>query len=130
MANQIPPQALIALEDAIRLQMKDLFLWAYERSAARYAAVRQSLGEPDPFKLRYRTELREIIADAIRATASPKATAARIGAWAIDHIDPADRDRFIEITEAELASLHEDNFARYQIRPSEFAAWRKIWEAK
>jgi hypothetical protein len=31
--------------------------------------------------------------------------------------------------EAELASLHEGNFARYQIRPSEFAAWRRVWEA-
>jgi hypothetical protein len=26
-----------------------------------------------------------------------------------------------------LLSLHEGNFARYQIRPSEFAAWRKAW---
>ena len=28
--------------------LRDVFIWAYERSAARYAAVRQSLGEPDP----------------------------------------------------------------------------------
>lgn len=28
--------------------LKDVFISAYERSAARYAAVRQSLGEPDP----------------------------------------------------------------------------------
>ncbi|MFT4252948.1 MAG: Fic family protein, partial [Caulobacter sp.] len=34
--------------------LKDVFVWAYERSAARYAAVRQSLGEPDPFRLQYR----------------------------------------------------------------------------
>jgi len=26
--------------------LKDVFIWAYERSAARYAAVRQSLGNP------------------------------------------------------------------------------------
>jgi hypothetical protein len=43
---------------------------------------------------------------------------------------PDDRQRFTEIVEAELASLHEGNFARYRIRPSEFAAWRQIWEAK
>ncbi|BGE85333.1 hypothetical protein Ms3S1_17690 [Methylosinus sp. 3S-1] len=41
--------------------LKDVFISAYERSAARYAAVRQSLGEPDPFRLRYREQLREII---------------------------------------------------------------------
>lgn len=47
-----------------------------------------------------------------------------------DRVYPADRGRFVEIAEAELTGLHEGNFARYQIRPSEFAAWRKIWEAK
>jgi hypothetical protein len=41
--------------------LKDVFMWAYERSAARYAAVRQSLGEPDPFRLRYREQFRELI---------------------------------------------------------------------
>ena len=29
--------------------------------------------------------------------------------------------------EAELVSLHEGNFARYQIRPSEFEAWQQVW---
>jgi Fic/DOC family len=110
--------------------LKELFLWAYERSAARYTAVRQSLGEPDPFRLRYRTQLREIVAGLIRAKAGRKEVAARISAWAADRIDLADRERFIEITEAELTNLHEGNFARYQVRPSEFAAWRQVWEAK
>ena len=32
-----------------------------------------------------------------------------------------------EIAESELLGLHEGNFARYQIRPSEFKAWGKIW---
>ena len=36
----------------------------------------------------------------------------------------AERERFREIAESELLGLHEGNFARYQIRPSEFAAWR------
>jgi hypothetical protein len=34
--------------------LKDVFIWAYERCAARCVAVRRSLGEPDPFKLRHR----------------------------------------------------------------------------
>ena len=37
--------------------MKDLFLWAYECSAGRYGAIRQSVGEPDPFRLRHREAL-------------------------------------------------------------------------
>jgi hypothetical protein len=110
--------------------LKDVFIWAYERSAARYAAVRQSLGEPDPFRLRYREQLREIIGDLIRSRLGRKDAAARIGDWATKEIDPDDRQRFAEIVEAELTSLHEGNFARYRIRPSEFAAWRQVWDAR
>ena len=38
-----------------------------------------------------------------------------------------DRGRFAELAETELTSLHEGNFARYRLRPAEFAAWRKTW---
>ena len=34
--------------------LRDAFIWAYERSCARYSSVRQSLGNPDPFRMRYR----------------------------------------------------------------------------
>jgi Fic family protein len=109
--------------------LKDVFIWAYERSAARYAAVRQSLGEPDPFRLRHRTQIREIIAEVIRARMNRKEAAARIATWSREEIDPNDQQRFTEVVETELMSLHEGNFARYQIRPSEFASWQKVWES-
>lgn len=35
-----------------------------------------------------------------------------------------------EIAETELLGLHEGNFARYQIRPSEFAAWQTAWSGQ
>jgi len=107
--------------------LKDVFIWACERSAARYAAVRQSLGEPDPFRLRYREQLRDLIAELVRARVRRKDAAAKIAAWSKREIDPGDQEGFTEIVEAELIGLHEGNFARYRIRPSEFAAWRQIW---
>jgi hypothetical protein len=110
--------------------LKDVFIWAYERSAARYAAVRQSLGEPDPFRLRYREQLRELIAELVRARVGRKDAVARIAAWSKKEIDPGDHKRFAEIAENELIGLHEGNFARYRIRPSEFAAWRQVWESR
>lgn len=109
--------------------LKDIFLWAYERSAARYMAVRQSLGEPDPLRLRYREQLQEIIAELIRAKVRRKEAAARILAWATQRIEPDHRDKFVETVEAELTSLHEGNFARYKIRPSEFKQWQQAWNS-
>ena len=110
--------------------LKDVFMWAYERSAARYAAVRQSLGEPDPFRLRYREQFRELIAALVRMRVDRKDVATRIAAWSKEKIDSSDRQRFADTVEAELIGLHEGNFARYRIRPSEFATWRQVWKAR
>jgi hypothetical protein len=51
----------------------------------------------------------------------------RIAGWTVEHIPQQDRERFRGIAEGELLGLHEGNFARYQIKPSEFKAWGKIW---
>jgi len=63
----------------------------------------------------------------IRGTMDRKAAAAHIGAWAEKNIVEPERERFREMAENELLSLHEGNFARYQIRPSEFSAWQEVW---
>lgn len=121
-------QAVLAVYELNRVDLlRDVFIWAYERSAARYAAVRQSLGQPDPFKLKHRDSLRAIVAEIVRAGMDRKAASARIASWTQAHIDTSDRDQFREVVESELLSLHEGNFARYRIKPSEFRAWRKIW---
>lgn len=107
--------------------LRDVFIQAYERSAARYAAIRQSLGEPDPFRLRHRTALREVVGSVVRGRMNKKQATAHVGAWTREHIDAGEGERFRETAENELLSLHEGNFARYRISPSEFAAWREVW---
>lgn len=124
-------EAVLGVYELTRIDLlKDVFIWAYERSAARYAAVRQSLGEPDPFRLRYRDQIRALLADLVRGRVGRKDAAARIAEWSKNGIDADDRQRFVEIVEAELTGLHEGNFARYRIRPSEFATWRQVWDAR
>jgi hypothetical protein len=128
--RQAYTEAVLGVYELNKLDLlKDVFIWAYERSAARYAAIRQSIGEPDPFRFRYRTQLREIIAHLIRSGVSRRGVAASLEAWPNAAIEPKDRKHFNEVVEIELLSVHEGNFARYQIRPSEFAAWRQVWEA-
>lgn len=130
--TEVPPgayaEAVLGVYELNRIDLlKDVFVWAYERSAARYAAVRQSLGEPDPFRLRHRDSLRELVGEVVRARMSRKAAASHIASWTAEHVEPADRDRFRETTENELLGLHEGNFARYRLRPSEFEAWQEVW---
>jgi hypothetical protein len=107
--------------------LRDVFMWAYERSAARYAAVRQSLGEPDPFRLRHRAGLGEVVSEVIRGRMNKKAALAHLSSWTRENIDPTEREQFREIAESELLGLHEGNFARYRISPAEFTDWRQVW---
>ena len=108
--------------------VRDVFIWAYERSAARYAAVRQSLGEPDPFRFAHKAALRHIVGEVVRGRMDKKEAATYVTAWVEKNgIPEAEQEKFRDMAESELVSLHEGNFARYQIRPSEFEAWQKVW---
>ncbi len=123
-------QAILGVYELNRVELlKDVFLWAYARSAARYAAVRQSLGEPDPFRLLYRDLLRETVGEVLRAARGRKAASAHVREKARALVPAADQEKFIDVAETELLSLHEGNFARYQIRPMEFATWQAEWNA-
>ena len=110
--------------------LKDIFLWAYGRSAEQYTAVRQSLGEPDPFRFKHRVALRQVVADVVRDRLNRKAAAAFLARWTEESIVPDERERFREMAENDLLGLHEGNFARYQLRPAAFAAWQDVWAGK
>ena len=127
-SRELYTEAVVGVYELNRIELlRDLFLWAYKRSASRYAAVRQSLGEPDPFRMRHRAALREVIGTVVRGRMEKGQTAAHVGVWTDANIDEQERARFREITERELLNLHEGNFARYRITPSEFAAWQTVW---
>lgn len=126
--NDLYTQSMLAIYEQNKVEpLKELFLWAYERSALRYAAIRQSPGDPDPFKLRYRNTIRTLIADIITKAASRSDTGKMIAERA-KLIPLSDRSQFTNVIETELLSLHEGNFARYFVSPAEFAKWKKAWK--
>jgi Fic family protein len=121
--------AMLSVYELNRTELaRDMFVWAYERSARRYAAIRQSLGSPDPFRLKYKEELRSAVADVVQNGMDKQAASKAIEAFAAEAIQKEDRSRFVEAVETELIGLHEGNFARYRIRPSQFFAWKAVWE--
>ncbi len=121
-------EAMLGVYELKRIDLlKDVFIWAYERSSARYAAVQQSLGEPDPFRLKHRAALREAVSEVVRAKLNRKSAVTHVAAWANSNVRQSEREQFREMVEDELLGLHEGNFARYRLRPSEFAAWQRIW---
>ncbi|GAA4446072.1 hypothetical protein GCM10023091_38570 [Ravibacter arvi] len=120
-------QGLLGVYELNRVELfKDVFMWAYERSALRYAAIRQSLGEPDTFRLQYRENIRSLVAEIISRSMT-KEEAVNAVQKAANNLPRSVQARFVEVVETELLSLHEGNYARYKVKPSEYSAWRKKW---
>jgi hypothetical protein len=107
--------------------LRDVFIWAYERSCARYSAVHRSLGEPDAFRLHHRALMAEVVAEIVRRGVDKKAATVHIRRRATAAVPPVDLARFVEVAETELMDLHEGNIARYRLRPSEYQSWREKW---
>jgi len=112
---------LLAVYELQRTELlAEVFVWAYERSCQQYIATRQTLIEPDPFRLRYRRELLDTIKQIVSEPL----------AFNPDYLPPyasrlpeSDRAAFIAMLKTDLAHLHDGNIARYRLRPVQFHAW-------
>ncbi len=120
-------EALLGVYELNRIELlRDVFIWAYERSSARYAAVRQSLGEPDPFRMRYRTALREVVGTVVRRGMDKKQATTHVSTWTQEHIEGAravlrDRgERASEPARRELRALPDQAFRVHGM------AWRLV----
>ena len=120
--------AMIGIYELNKIDLlRDVFVWAYKRSCARYSAVHQSLGEPDPFRVQYRAQIADAVTHVVRAKLDKASAIGYVRGFAESQIPFKDQPSFIEVTETQLMSLHEGNIARYQLRPSEFQSWQVAW---
>jgi hypothetical protein len=90
--------------------------------------VRQTLGQPDPFRLRYRQQLIEIIGEVVRQKLIGQDIPVFIEHWSKENLPQEDRPRFVEVVEVELFALHEGNCARFRLRHSEFLDWFDLFK--
>jgi hypothetical protein len=115
---------LIGIYESNRFELlRDVFAWAYERSSRRYRAIRDTMPEPDPFRLKYRAAIGEILGDVVRQRLEPDSE--KIAVLSRRLVPEADLKRFTDLVAAELEDIHEGNIARYGLRPSELKAWQE-----
>jgi Fic family protein len=107
--------------------LRDVYLWAYQRSAERYRAIVKSLGEPDPFRLRYREALRELVRIVVQELPAPADLERRVAALSEARAASEDRSKFQALAMQELQNLNEGTFHRYRLRPSEFKRWTDVY---
>lgn len=116
--------AMIGVYELNRIELlRDVFVWAYERSCQQYVAVKQNLVPPDIFRLRYRQALTKVVAAIVKSDEA--ATDATVRARTPATVAVADKGHFIELALAEFKTLHPGNAVRFGIRPLEFTAWQE-----
>lgn len=116
--------AMIGVYELNRIELlRDVFVWAYERSCQQYVAVKQNLVPPDIFRLRYRQALTEVVAAVVHH--DEPANAATVRAKVPAAVATADTAHFVELVLAEFAALHPGNAVRFGIRPLALAAWQE-----
>jgi Fic/DOC family len=104
--------------------LRDVFVWAYERSCQRYLAIAQTMVEPDPLKIKYREAMIQAVQAVVKGLKVPSRDA--ITRLSTEHAEEADRMAFAKMLMTALQQLHEGSIARYRLRRSEYLAWQPM----
>ncbi len=116
-------RATLGVYEMTRVELlRDLYVWAYERSTQEYLAIKQDLAEPDPLRLAWRDFIKQTIRAVILQPA--QAPFGQIRQAVAEHIPPPEQAAVQALVIEELRRIHEGVLARYGLRPSEYMAWK------
>lgn len=104
--------------------LRDVFIWAYERSCQRYMAISQNVAEPDPLRIRYREALIQAVREIVKNRRKPSEE--NIAHLATDLVQGEDRETFKKMIIEALQNMHEGSVARYRLKLSEYQVWKKL----
>ncbi|MDQ2995077.1 MAG: Fic family protein [Pseudomonadota bacterium] len=107
--------------------MVDIFVWAYERSAYRYSNTKQTLGEPDKFKMKYGAEMAKMIQSVVARALDKTSATNYIQQWSHEQIKSEDQVQFVGMVEYELLALHPGSIFRFGITLEQFEKWQVQW---
>ncbi|MDP1682076.1 MAG: Fic family protein [Burkholderiales bacterium] len=95
----------------------ELFAWTYRRSIQKYTVVLESMGAPDPFRVRHRERLSEAVQRVVREGQSIRQVIESLS------LPADDATAFASMLEKELATLTINNCARYRLTGGDVQKW-------
>jgi hypothetical protein len=118
-------EGILGVYELNRIELlRDVFVWAYERSCQRYLAITQTMIAPHPLKIKYREQLIKAVQSIVQ-TLRP-INEVTIHEQASQYADSAEVDMFAQLLTESLTHLHEGSIARYRLRRSEYVAWLSV----
>ncbi len=122
-SEQAYSRATLGVYEMTRTELlRDLYVWAYERSTQEYLVIKQDLVEPDPVRLAYRDLIKLTVREVVTHPGRDPLEIIRTSV--ARRVDGADAEHVEAILIEELRRLHEGVLARYGLRPSEFSQWQ------
>ncbi len=123
--EQAYSRAILGVYEMTRVElMRDLYVWAYERSTQEYLAIKQGLAEPDPLRLAWRDFIKQTIHKVVM---QPEVEPLNCIESCVGQVIPEPEQAEVQaLVVEELRRLHEGVLARYGLRPSQFAAWASL----
>ena len=123
--EQAYSRATLGVYEMTRVELlRDLYVWAYERSTQEYLAIKQGLAEPDPLRLAWRDLIKRAIRDIV--THPERDPLAGIQRWVAEQVPEQQQPDVQALVVEELRRLHEGVLARYGLRPSEYEQWKAL----
>ena len=117
-------QAMLGVYELTRTELlRDLYVWAYERSTREYVAVRQGAPEPSRFRLAYREVIKQAVREAVMQPALDPLDAMR--AIIEQGVPSADQEDVRFVVSDELQRLHDGVLARYGLSRGDYQRWRE-----
>jgi len=123
--EQAYSRAILGVYEMTRVELlRDLYVWAYERSTQEYLAIKQDLAEPDPLRLAWRDFIKKTIREVITNPEDDPLSAIQqsVARGVPEHERASVQALIVE----ELRRLHMGVLARYGLRPSDYAAWKAV----
>lgn len=123
--EQAYSRATLGVYEMTRVELlRDLYIWAYERSTQEYLAIKQGLAEPDPLRLAWRDFIKQTIHKVI--THPELDPLLCIQQLVTELVKDSEKAAVQALTIEEIRRLHEGVLARYGLRPSEYMAWKAV----
>ena len=117
-------RATLGVYEMTRVELlRDLYVWAYERSVQEYLVIRQELAEPDPIRLAWRELIKSTVREVVLQFEHDPLVIIRQRVAA--EVAQDEREGVEAVIIEELQRLHEGVLARYRLRPSELEVWRR-----
>ncbi len=121
-------RAILGVYELNRVELlRDVYVWAYERSTQEYQTVKQQLVEPDPLRLAHRDLIKQALCEVVtQAQSDPLVLIKnRLQASLNNHeIKETDFKNIEALIIQELRRLHEGVLSRYGLKISEFKTWK------